>query len=486
MESTRDRAGQPWLARRREILTRIVRETDPPTDSLPRLTKAGSVDLDDAYLERAGEVLDLAGNIGAILMASGMPATATMDQVAAIAAAYGIERCEVDVINTTIHVAAYRGPTVPAASTLHNVQSRSMDFSRLAAVDRLIGRIRAGEVSPSNARDELDAIITAPHPYRRWVATLAWGALAFATAGTLGAGLLACVVSALSAMTIDRVNRRLNRHGLPFFFQYAVGGAIAAAPPLALYWLSPRLGLQFEPTVAIAAGLVVLLAGLSLVGSVGDVITGAPVTAAARFFELVMMTAATIAGVALVLHLANRFGAPFVAIGADAPPALAEFPARIAFGAASAAAYALACYAERTAAVAAAFGGAAGTVVFLLVQGWGLGAVVASFAAAVPIGLVGRLMERRNLAPPMVVSIAGIVPLLPGLALLHGIYAILNDQHAVGFGSVLGALAIGTALAAGVTLGEWSSWKVRRRRLAARRRSRSPRLAGHSALSSAD
>ena len=191
-----------------------------------------------------------------------------------------------------------------------------MDFSRLAAVDRLIVRIRAGEVSPTTARDELDAIITAPHPYKRWIATLAWGALAFATAGTLGASLLACLVSALSAMTIDRVNRQLNKHGLPFFFQYAVGGAIATAPPLVLYWLSPKLGLDFEPTVAIAAGLVVLLAGLSLVGSVGDVITGAPVTAAARFFELVMMTAATISGVALVLHLANQFGAPFVAISA--------------------------------------------------------------------------------------------------------------------------------------------------------------------------
>jgi uncharacterized membrane protein YjjB (DUF3815 family) len=174
--------------------------------------------------------------------------------------------------------------------------------------------------------------------------------------------------------------------------------------------------------------------------------------------------------VALVLHLASRFGAPFVAIGPSAPPALAELPARVAFGAASAAAYALACYAERSAAVAAAFGGAAGTIAFLLTQGLGLGAVVASFAAAVPIGLVGRLMERRGLAPPLVVSIAGIVPLLPGLALLHGIYAILNDQHAVGFASVLGAMAIGSALAAGVTLGEWSSWKVRRRRLAARRR----------------
>ena len=128
-----------------------------------------------------------------------------------------------------------------------------------------------------------------------------------------------------------------------------------------------------------------------------------------------MLTAATIAGVALVLHLASRFGAPFVGISASAPPALAELPARVAFGAASAAAFALACYAERSAAMAAAFGGAAGTIAFLLAQGAGLGAVVASFVAAVTIGLVGRLMERRNLAPPLVVSITGIVPLLPGL-----------------------------------------------------------------------
>ena len=482
MESTRDRTGQQWRARQREILSRMVKETDPPTDTMQRVTAPLRKERDDAYDVRVGEILDLAGRVGALLMASGMPATATMDQVTSIAAAYGIERCEVDVISTTIHVAAYRGPSLPAASTLHVVQSRSIDFSRLAAVDRLVTRIRAGEISSSDARDELDAIVTAPHPYKRWIATLAWGALAFATAGTLGASWLACVVSALSAMTVDRVNRRLNRHGLPFFFQYAVGGAIATAPPLILFWFGPRIGLHFEPTVAIAAGLVVLLAGLSLVGSVGDVITGAPVTAAGRFFELVMMTGATIAGVALVLHLAGRFGAPYIEIGAAAPPALAELPARVAFGAASAAAYALACYAERSAAIAAAFGGAAGTIAFLLAQGAGLGVVVASFVAAVPIGLVGRLMERRNLAPPLVVSISGIVPLLPGLALLHGIYAILNQQTPVGFASVLSAFAIGTALAAGVALGEWSSWKVRRRRARVARTNRT----GASSVSSAD
>ena len=146
---TRDRAGQPWRARQREILSRIVRETEAPTDSLPLIKHPERRPPDDYYDARLGEVLDLAVSVGAVLMASGTPATAVIDQVTAIAAAYGIEHCEVDVINTAIHVAVYRGPTLPPASTLHIVQSRSTDFSRLAAVDRLIRRIRAQQVSPS-------------------------------------------------------------------------------------------------------------------------------------------------------------------------------------------------------------------------------------------------------------------------------------------------------------------------------------------------
>jgi uncharacterized membrane protein YjjP (DUF1212 family) len=85
----------------------------------------------------------------------------------------------------------------------------------------------------------------------------------------LGGDLVVCLISALSTMAIDRVNRLLNRHGLPFSFQHAVGGAIATAPPMALYLPGPKVGLPFDPTIAIAAGL-------SLVGSVQDAITGAP------------------------------------------------------------------------------------------------------------------------------------------------------------------------------------------------------------------
>ena len=40
----------------------------------------------------------------------------------------------------------------------------------------------------------------------------------------------------------------------------------------------------------------------------------------------------------------------------------------------------------------------------------------------------------------------------------------------IGLASVLAALGISTALAAGVALGEWGSWRVRRRRLRVRRK----------------
>ena len=269
---------EAWHTRQHDILGRLVRGTEAPTDTLPVLVNPERTQLSEYYDARLGEVLELAVSIGSVLMASGTSASDTVIQVKAIAAAYGIENCDVDVTNTVIFIAVYRGPTLPPASTLHTVRSRAIDFSRLAAVDRLIRRIRTEPLPPATARAELDRIVTAPHPYKRWVATLAWGGLAFSLAGTLGGDLVVCLVSALSTMLIDRVNRLLNRHGLPFFFQHAVGGAIATAPPLALYLLGPKFGLQFDPTIAIAAGLVVLLAGLSLVGSVQDVITGAPVT----------------------------------------------------------------------------------------------------------------------------------------------------------------------------------------------------------------
>lgn len=420
---------------------------------------------DDASV---AEVLDLAVRVGEVLLASGTAAMDTATQVQYIAATYGLARCDVDVTYNSITLSAHRGPTRPPASTMRIVHYRSMDFTRLAEVDRLIRAVRVKMVPPNAALERLDEITKAPHPYNRWIATLAWSGMAAAISVLLGGGALVAVVSFLTTMVIDRIGRVLNRAGLPFFFQQVVGGFVAATPAITLYNFQDQLNISISPSQIIAAGVIVLLSGLSLVGSVQDAITGAPITAVSRFFEVLMMTGGIIAGVATSLRLAALIGSDLPQISNLAPPDILQVPTKVIAGAAASLFYALACYAERRALTAAFMGGFAGSLVYLLSQTLNVGPIIASAIAATVVGFAGGLLARRALIPPLIVAVAGITPLLPGLALYRGLYAILNDQLLLGISSLFAAFGVGCGLAAGVTLGEWGARTLRRPRIIAR------------------
>lgn len=413
---------------------------------------------DDAVV---AEALDVAVRVGEVLLAAGTGAIDTAEQVRFVAASYGLAQCDVDVTYNSIVLSAYRGPTMPPSSSMRVVHYRSMDFTRLAAVDRLTRRIRRDAISPAQAHEELLAITTAAHPYNRWVATIAWSGMAAAISVLLGGDALVALVAFGSTFVIDRVNRRLNAAGLPFFFQHLMGGIIATAPAITLYGLRETIGVVVSPGLIIAAGVTVLLSGLSLVGSVQDAITGAPITASARFFELLMMTGGIIAGVATTLRVASVFGAELPLISYEALPDLNQLPTKVLAGAAAALFYALACYAERRALTVAALAGATGSLGYQLALGLSLGPIISSAVAATVIGFAGGLMARRALTPPLVVAVAGITPLLPGLALYRGLYAMLRNQMATGMTALFAAFGIGCALAAGVTLGEWLARRTR-------------------------
>lgn len=413
---------------------------------------------DDAAV---AEVLDLAVRVGEVVLASGSAVNDTQTTVRFIAATYGMSACDVEVTYNSIRIYVHRGPRLPPASSMRVVQYRSLDFTRLAAVDRLTRRIRSEVVPPQEARAALDAITTAPHPYHRWTATFGWSFMAAAIALLLGGGFLVIALSFVTTLAIDRTNRVLNRYGLPFFFQHLVGGAIAATPAVVLAAVAEPLGISVSPTLIIAAGITVLLSGLSLVGAVQDAITGAPITAAARMLELLMMTGGIIAGIALILRVGEIFDAT-VPLDLGPGHALSNLPVQVVAGAAAALAFALACYAERRALAAAAGSGAMGTICYSMVVAAGFGPVIAAGAAAIVIGMVGGLLARRALTPPLVVALAGITPLLPGLSVYRGLYGLLNDELALGADQLLAAFGIGCALAGGVTLGEWFDRTVRR------------------------
>ena len=97
--------------------------------------------------------------------------------------------------------------------------------------------------------------------------------------------------------------------------------------------------------------------------------------------------------------------------------------------------------------------------------GVGAGPALASGAAAVVLGFCGELLTDRLRIPPPLVAVCGIRPLLPGLAIYRGLFALVvaaDVEH--GLGALVGAAAIGLALAAGVTLGEYLGRPISARR----------------------
>jgi uncharacterized membrane protein YjjB (DUF3815 family) len=93
----------------------------------------------------------------------------------------------------------------------------------------------------------------------------------------------------------------------------------------------------------------------------------------------------------------------------------------------------------------------------------GFGALTAAGIAALVLGCAGRLLALRLGAPAMVLVVPGSYSLLPGLAIFRGLYEMVNGSAAQagslslpgGITTLLGAMAVLLAIAAGSVLGDF-------------------------------
>ena len=178
-----------------------------------------------------------------------------------------------------------------------------------------------------------------------------------------------------------------------------------------------------------------------------------------------IMTGGIISGVGIAIRALEGTGIYLPTITTSTSFDLATTPTRVVAGGLAAAAFALASYAERRALSTAFFGGALGAAVVAAAEHFSIGSVISAGFAAALVGLVGGLLARRAVTPPLVVAVAGITPLLPGLAIYRGLYGILGDQTVDGFTALAAAVGTGVSLAAGVTLGEFIARTLRRPRI---------------------
>jgi uncharacterized membrane protein YjjP (DUF1212 family) len=421
----------------------------PPTT--PVLRPIGPQVPSDAHVQ---EVLDLCMQVGEVLLASGESAAETSATMLRIAAALGLATVDVDITFTSITMCCHRGNSAVPVTSMRLIRHRVLDLTRLSHVARIVDRVQRGLLDVREAAAALDKAVRAPHPYPRWVATAGWGGLAASIAILLGAEPLTALVAFVVTALIDRTGRVLSRWGLPAFFQQVTGGLLATGATLALFAAGVFVS-GTRPSLVVAACITVLLSGLSVVGTVQDAIAGYHVTAAGRATEVALLSAGLLTGVVLALKIGFAFEVT-LAVAEPLPADFGRYSLSVLTAGTATAAYALAGYTPLRVLPMAGLAGAAGWATYgATAQIAAFGPVVATGIAAVVVGAAAGLLRRRRGVQPLVVMLAGITPLLPGLVAYRGFYELAVEGVTEGLVTITVALGIGLAIAAGVTLGDF-------------------------------
>lgn len=417
--------------------------------------------MDDVHTRK---VLDLTIRLAEVMLSSGAGSADIAATAEDVAQAYCLNDCVVDIFVTTVFVSALPTADRPPITIVRSVQARATDYTRVAELDRLVQRITSGGVTVDEAHEAMDVLTERPHPYARWVATAGWAGFALGIAMLLGGNWLTCVLAAVTAATIDRTGRLLNRIGTPFFFQNVVGATIATLVAVAAYYFAGQ-----GPTALVATGIVMLLSGMTLVGAMQDAVTGYMITAVTRLGEAVFLTAGIVVGILAGLQIAEIMGVT-IELHVDATETfiIPNQPLTISLavmGAALAGAcITVASYAPlRSVAIAGVTAGLAELVLIGLATA-GFGQVAATGVAAVGVGVLATLISIRRKAPALVTATAGIMPMLPGLAVFRAVfYLAVAEEFEDGLRQMIAAGAVALALGSGVVLGEFLGSPLRYR-----------------------
>lgn len=432
-----------WLRR----LVRTADATAPQTELLPVI--------DDAFVVG---VLDLAIRIGETMLTVGAPASEVTLTIVRVAEAYGVSPVHVDVTYNSITVAHHRSDADQPVSLLRVVTGAVPDHEKLLRLQALVADIAAGlplDTAAARAR----AIRRIPFRYRPAIVVVAQAMLAVGVALMYGVNLLMIVLAFVAATLAATTQHLLARARIPFFFSQIAGGfvlTVAAASALLLRETALPGAQDIRASVIVASGIVLMLAGLTVVGAAQDAIDGFALTASGRILEVVTQTVGLVIGILAGLETMRVVG-----LGVAAPSSALPLGAvPLQFAGAAVIAVAVAVFngaGARIILVSAALSLVAWTG-YLAASAAGFDTAAASGAGAFLGSFVGVIIAYRLHVPSVAITTAAILPLVPGAAVFRGLLGVVEaggdpTMLLTGASTLIGAATIGLALAIGATLG---------------------------------
>ncbi|KAA9085255.1 threonine/serine exporter family protein [Microbacterium radiodurans] len=419
----------------------------PPTEQLPVL--------DDAFAVR---VVEFAIRVGETMLVAGASASDVTSTIVRVSAIYGIDPVHVDVTYNSITVAHHRSGDDRPITLMRVVRGAIPDHARLQRIQALVTDVRGG-LSLDAATVRFRMIRRTPFRYRPPVVVASQALLAVGVAVMFGGNWLVLVLSFLAAGLASVTQFALSRARVPFFFSQIAGAfvltlAAAAAPLLATTgWEAAQ---SVRPSVIVASGIVLMLAGLTVVGAAQDAIDGFALTAMGRILELITQTLGVVVGILAGLETARVLG-----VGMQAPSAALPLgPLPLQFAGAALIAIAVALFngaGMRIVAVSTGLSVIAWTG-YVAASSIGFDVAAASGVGAFAGSIVGIIAAYRLHVPSVAITTAAILPMVPGAAVFRGLLGVVEagDSTAVlmtGFTTLASAATIGISLAVGASLG---------------------------------
>ena len=426
-------------------------------DRLSNTTGTSMLSSRQIDLLHARAVVDLAGRIAAAALGSGATAAESTALLLRVTQHYSVS-VHADVTLTSVTITHFRTLEEDPVTVLRTVRSKLTDYRRFELVEELVDAITKEQMALTAARNRIAEIVQMPKTYRRWVQTAATGMLGLWVAVLFGGSFTEAVIAGLTTATVDVIAYGVARLRAPEFFAQVAGSAFCGVVALLVMAAraNPDWNVHTSPSLIVAAGMISMLAGLSMTTATRDAIDGYLITSAARFVEVATLTTGIVLGLTMTLYVGLWLGVP-----AYLSPTTGARPVWwLQLIAASLIALSFAVnnhLTPRTWLTAAFFG----AMTWAISSWWGtvvdipLGMIgLASFTA----GLAAQALNRVAKVPTTGLLTAGVVSLVPGMSLYKGLLALVQSSQGQTIAlspatTLFGALSVSVMIAAGASLG---------------------------------
>ena len=386
------------------------------------------------------------------LLAMGVAARDVVHMALGITGTYCRRRVHIDISSTLITISQDRGSEREPLTLVRTITLKYVNYQTIQALQNLALVIRDHHLPLAEAERRTEELLTNRREHSRWIVCLAGGGVSMGVVILFNGSILMSGLAFVMGFVATATMRILDKWGLATFYLQIITALLITLAAGAAQWLNGWLGWQVDTTMLVISGIVLLVAGLMIVGAFQDAIDEYYVTANARLLRVTMATMGIVVGVMTGLYIIQRFGISFPTT-----------PDRLGLAADIRAQYLGALI------IAAGFAAGNHARLFGMLIAGGVG-VLGWWVSSTLIGSLGLtavLASRLWCFPSVAIIAAGIVPLVPGLSLYNGLMGVIENpptdpEFLLSLAVLARAIMIGVAIAIGASLGNMIGRPVRR------------------------